>query len=361
MLPTHRLRSIGQSIWLDQITRALLRKGTLRRYIEDYGVTGLTSNPTIFDNAIKNSRDYDASIAQGLSQGLSGERLFLSLAIEDLREAADLFRPVFEATDGSDGWVSLEVSPELAYDTQATVEAAQALWNEAQRPNLFIKIPGTPPGLPAIEESIFRGVPVNVTLLFSPEHYQAAAAAYMRGIERRVEAGLSPRVASVASLFVSRWDKAILGKVPERLRNRLGYAIALKTYRAYNELLRSERWRRLEERGARPQKLLWASTGTKDPAASDVLYVELLASPNTINTMPEETLLAFVDHGKVGELLPADGKGAEELLAEFEGAGVQVAALAERLQKEGAEAFQNSWRAMLDRLSVRAADLRAAG
>ncbi len=360
MLATHHLRSLGQSVWLDQITRALVRKGTLRKYVEQYGVTGLTSNPTIFDNAIKNSHDYDASIAEGVRQGLSGERLFLSLAIEDLRDAADLFRPTFEATNGADGWVSLEVSPELAYDTEATIQAAEALWHEAARPNLFIKIPGTPPGLPAIEESIFRGVPVNVTLLFSREHYLAAANAYMRGIERRIEAGLDPCVGSVASLFVSRWDKAVLGKVPERLRNRLGYAVALQTYRSYNELLSSDRWQRLAAKGARPQKLLWASTGTKDPAASDVLYVELLAAPQTINTMPEETLLAFVDHGKVGDPLPADGHGAEELLSEFAAVGIDVTALAERLQKEGAQAFQQSWRALLDRLSVRQAELRAA-
>lgn len=360
MLATHRLHALGQSVWLDQITRALLRKGTLRKYIEEYGVTGLTSNPTIFDNAIKNSHDYDASIAQGLRQGLAGEQLFFALALEDLRGAADLFRPVFEATGGADGWVSLEVSPEFAYDTQATVAAAEALWRQAERPNLFIKIPGTPPGFVAIEESIFRGVPVNVTLLFSPEHYVKAAEAYMRGIERRIAAGLDPAVGSVASLFVSRWDKAVLGKVPERLRNRLGYAVALQTYRAYNEILSGERWRRLAAQGARPQKLLWASTGTKDPAASDVLYVELLVAPNTINTMPEETLLAFVDHGKVNDPLPADGKGAEELLAEFSAVGIDVAALAERLQRDGAEAFLQSWRALLERLSAREAELRAA-
>lgn len=361
MVVTHRLRALGQSLWLDQITRGLLRKGTLRRYIDEYGITGLTSNPTIFDNAIKSSHDYDDSIAAGLKSGLRGEALFLTLALEDLRAAADLFRPEFERTAGADGWVSLEVSPELAYDTQGTIEAATALWHEAGRPNLFIKIPGTPPGLAAIEETIFRGVPVNVTLLFSRDQYLAAADAYMRGIERRLAAGLDPRVGSVASLFVSRWDKAVLGKVPERLRNRLGYAVALQTYRAYNELLASERWQRLAAQGARPQKLLWASTGTKDPAASDVLYVELLAAPNTINTVPEETLLAFVDHGKLGDPMPPDGAGAEALLAEFAAAGVDVAALAEKLQRDGAEAFRQSWQALLDRLGAREAELRAAG
>lgn len=360
MLPTHALRAQGQSVWLDQISRSLLNSGRLRKYFEEYGVSGLTSNPTIFDLAIRNSQDYDASIREGLAKGWSGEELFLHLALEDLRAAADVFRPEWERTRGEDGWVSLEVSPFLAYDSEGTVAAAEQLWQRAGRPNLFIKIPGTEPGLAAIEESIFRGVPVNVTLLFSAEHYLAAAQAYMRGIERRLAAGLNPQVGSVASLFVSRWDKAILGKVPERLRNRLGYAIALQTYRAYNELLGSERWQKLAKAGARPQKLLWASTGTKDPQASDVLYVELLAAPNTINTMPEETLLAFVDHGRVGALLPPDGAGADELLREFADAGVDVAALAAKLQKDGAEAFSASWRSLLERLSDRAQELRAA-
>lgn len=361
MVPTQLLRSRGQSVWLDQITRALLRTGTLQQYIEKYGVTGLTSNPTIFDNAIKNSHDYDASIADGLRRGLYGEKLFFSLALEDLREAADLFRAEYERTGGTDGWVSLEVSPELAYDTDATIRAVTSLWHEAQRPNLFIKIPGTSPGLLAIEESIFRGVPVNVTLLFSREHYLRAADAYMKGIERRVAAGLDPHVGSVASLFVSRWDKAVLGKVPERLRNRLGYAVAVDTYRAYRELLSSERWQRLAEKGARPQKLLWASTGTKDPEASDVLYAEMLVAPDTINTMPEETLLAFVDHGKVGDPLPVDGRGAQELFAEFQAAGIDVAALAEKLQRDGAEAFRQSWQSLLACLDFRARAVRAAG
>lgn len=360
MLPPFELRSKGQSIWLDQISRSLLNSGKLRRYIEEFGVTGLTSNPTIFDNAIGNSRDYDAAIQRGLAEGLSGEELFMRIALEDLREAADLFRPEFERTAGADGWVSLEVSPLLAYDPASTVVAAERLWKQAGRPNLFIKIPGTEPGLSAIEESIFRGVPVNVTLLFSADQYRAAAQAYMRGIERRLTAGLDPQVRSVASLFVSRWDKAVLGKVPEALRNRLGYAVALQTYRAYNELLASERWQALARAGARPQTLLWASTGTKDPQASDVLYVELLAAPNTINTMPEETLLAFVDHGRVGALLPPDGRGAEELLEQFRQAGVDVAALAARLQREGADAFAHSWNSLLARLGSRAQELRAA-
>lgn len=360
MVATFELRSKGQSIWLDQISRSLLSSGKLRRYREELGVTGLTSNPTIFENAIKNSHDYDASIQHGIAQGLDGEELLIRIALEDLREAADLFHPDFERTGGTDGWVSLEVSPLLAYDTEGTVFAVERLWKQAERPNLFIKIPGTDPGLAAIEESIFRGVPVNVTLLFSPEHYQAAAQAYMRGIERRVAAGLDPQVGSVASLFVSRWDKAVLGKGPEALRNRLGYAVALKTYRVYNEILASERWQALARVGARPQTLLWASTGTKDPQASDVLYVESLAAPNTINTVPEETLLAFADHGRVGALLPRDGSGAEELLEQFRQAGIQIDALAARLQQEGAEAFANSWNSLLARLGTRAQELRTA-
>ncbi len=360
MLSTLELRAKGQSVWLDQISRSLLRTGTLRRYIEEFGVSGLTSNPTIFDNAIKTSRDYDPYIRRGLAAGLSGEELFLHLALEDLREAADLLRPEFERTNGDDGWVSLEVSPLLAYDAEATVSAAQSLWERAERPNLFIKIPGTEPGLRAIEESIFRGVPVNVTLLFSAEHYRAAAEAYMRGIERRLAAGLEPRVRSVASLFVSRWDKAVMGAVPESLRNRLGYAIALQTYRSYRQLLASERWQKLAQAGARPQKLLWASTGTKDPQASDVLYVEMLFAPDTVNTMPEETLLAFVDHGRVGEPLPADGKPADDILQEFARAGIDVPGLAAKLQRDGAEAFAQSWRSLLERLGTRAEELRVA-
>jgi transaldolase len=285
MKATQKLNDLGQSIWLDNITRDLLNQGTLQRYIDALSVTGLTSNPTIFDGTIKNSHAYDAAIHQGLAKGKTSEDLFFDLAIEDLTRAADLFRPIFDRTNGVDGWVSLEVSPRLAYDTASTLAAAKELFARAQRPNLFIKIPGTKEGLPAIEEAIFAGVPVNVTLLFSRGHYLAAAEAFLRGIERRIEAGLNPHVGSVASVFVSRWDAAIAGKVPAALNNRLGIAVAHGIYQAYLELLNSPRWQRTYNAGARPQRLLWASTGTKDPEASDTLYIKALAAPFTVNTM----------------------------------------------------------------------------
>src|SRR5665213_2361716 len=299
MNATQQLHSLGQSLWLDNITRALLANGTLQRYIREYSVTGLTSKPTIFDKALKEGDSYDAAIRQKTTEGKSGEALFFELALEDLTQAADLFRPIHDLTEGVDGWVSLEVSPLLANDATETVDAVAQLHRRARRPNLFIKIPGTPAGVPAIEESIFAGVPVNVTLLFSREQYLAAAGAYMRGIERRIAAGRDPKVGSVASIFVSRWDVAVKDQVPEALRNRLGIAIAQRTYRAYRELLVSSRWRTLADAGAQPQRLLWASTGTKDPAAPDTLYLEALAAPDTINTIPEKTLLAFADHGVV--------------------------------------------------------------
>lgn len=343
MHPTQKLHEAGQSLWLDNITRDLLTSGTLERYIRELAVTGLTSNPTIFDKAIESTEAYDEAIR---SSGKEREDLFFELAIDDLRGAADLFRPIHDRTDGVDGWVSLEVSPLLAYDTESTTAAAARLHREADRPNLFIKIPGTPEGLPAIEEAIFAGVPVNVTLLFSREHYLAAADAYLKGVERRVEAGLDPAVGSVASVFVSRWDVAVADQ-PDQLHNRLGIAMAKRTYRAYRELLASPRWERLANDGARPQRLLWASTGTKDPHASDVLYVRALAAPFTVNTMPENTLLLFGDHGEVTEFLPADGGDAEETIAAFAEAGVDADALALRLQKEGAEAFDKSWNALL--------------
>ena len=307
MKATQKLHDMGQSLWLDNITRGLLTSGTLRRYIQEFSVTGLTSNPTIFDHAIKNSHDYDDAIRQKVKEGKSGEALFFELALEDLRQAADLFRPIHDQTNGVDGWVSLEVSPLLAHDTAGTIAAAKELHARAERPNLFIKIPGTKEGLPAIEESIFAGVPINVTLLFSREQYVAAAEAYLRGIERRIAAGLNPDVGSVASLFISRWDVAVMGKAPEALRGQLGIAIAQRTYEAYRELLDSPRWQRIFNAGARPQRLLWASTGTKDPKASDVLYIQALAAPFTVNTMPEATLKAFADHGEIGPILPADG------------------------------------------------------
>ena len=351
MNPTQQLHDLGQSLWLDNITRGLLTSGTLGRYIREFAVTGLTSNPTIFDLAIKSGDFYDAAIRKKALAGESGEALFFQLALEDLIQAADLFRPVHDATGGIDGWVSLEVSPLLAEDTAATIKAAARLHMRAQRPNLFIKIPGTGAGIPAIEETIFAGVPVNVTLLFSREQYIAAAEAYMRGIERRIDAGLDPQVASVASIFVSRWDVAIKDKVSAELRNRLGIAIAMRAYKAYRELLASKRWQQLAAAGARPQRLLWASTGTKDPAAPDTLYIEALAAPDTINTIPEKTLLAFAEHGKVTSVLPVDAGNAEAVLAEFAREGVDDEALAIDLQREGTAAFANSWSDLMYRIA----------
>jgi len=346
--PTAKLHEAGQSLWLDNITRTMLDDGTLRGYIEELSVTGLTSNPTIFDKAISGGDIYDRHIAEVSPGAGSAEEVFFELAIADLRDATDLFGPVHERTDRVDGWCSLEVSPKLADDTAATIAQAADLHRRAERENLFIKIPGTEAGNVAIEESIFAGVPINVTLLFSREQYLAAADAYMRGVERRIEAGLDPNITSVASLFVSRWDVAVSDEVPDDLRNRLGIAIGGRTYRAYHELLDSDRWQRLLNEGARAQRLLWASTGTKDPDASDVLYVEALASPFTVNTMPEPTLHAFADHGEVGELLAADGGDAEEVLARFGEAGIDVDALAARLQEEGAQAFVKSWNDLTD-------------
>ncbi len=358
MKATQQLHDLGQSLWLDNITRDLLTSGTLGRYIRELAVTGLTSNPTIFDHAIKDHDFYDEAIRSQVLKGDRGEALFFELALEDLRRAADLFRPIHETTGGIDGWVSLEVSPVLADDTAATIKAAAQLHARAARPNLFIKIPGTPEGLPAIEESIFGGVPVNVTLLFSREQYVAAAEAYMRGIERRIAAGRDPKVASVASIFVSRWDVAIQDKVPEHLRNRLGIAIARRTYKSYCELLASARWKKLERAGAQTQRLLWASTGTKDPAASDILYVEALAAQNTINTLPEKTLLAFAAHGVVKDLMPRDGGDAEEMLAAFAYEGVNVVSLAADLQRDGTQSFAKSWKELLECLAAKGVRLK---
>ncbi|CAG9932051.1 transaldolase [Candidatus Nitrotoga arctica] len=347
MNATQQLHDLGQNLWLDNITRELLTSGTLSRYIREYAVTGLTSNPTIFDHAIKNGDFYDDAIRQKTLAGKSGEALFFELALDDLIQAADLFRPIHDATGGIDGWVSLEVSPLLADDTAGTIKAAAQLHARAQRPNLFIKIPGTRAGIHAIEESIFAGVPINVTLLFSREHYIAAAEAYMRGIERRIAAGLDPKVASVASIFVSRWDVAVKEKAQGEFRNnRLGIAIAMRAYKAYRDLLASRRWQKLADFGAQPQRLLWASTGTKDPAASDTLYVEALAAPDTVNTIPEKTLLAFAEHGKVNNVLPFDEVHAEmveAIIEEFTHEGVNDEALAAGLQREGTETFAKSW------------------
>lgn len=347
MKATQLLQNLGQSIWLDNITRDLLTSGTLRRYIDELSVTGLTSNPTIFDHAIKNSSAYDAAIRAGLAKGKSGEALFFDLALEDLTQAADLFRPIYDRTNGVDGRVSLEVSPLLAYDTGSTLAAAKELHGRAGKPNLLIKIPGTKEGLPAIEEAIYAGVPINVTLLFSREQYVAAAEAFLRGIERRIDAGLKPDVGSVASIFISRWDVAVMGKVPDALRDKLGIAVANRAYRAYRDLLGSPRWQRIYNAGARPQRLLWASTGTKDPKASDVLYVKALAAPFTVNTMPEGTLKALADHGELSDIMSADGGDCEEVLNQFGKAGIDVDALAAKLQEEGAKSFVASWNELM--------------
>jgi transaldolase len=358
--PTQQLHDLGQSLWLDNITRGILTNGTLRRYIGDFSVTGLTSNPSIFDLAIKNSDFYDDAIRQKTKEGKAGEKLFFELAIEDLTQAADLFRPTYEATAGIDGWVSLEVSPLLAYDAASTVKAAVALRAQAHRHNVFIKIPGTNEGLAAIEDAIFAGVPVNVTLLFSSGQYNAAAEAYLRGIERRIAAGLDPTVRSVASMFISRWDKAVMGKVPEELQDHLGIAIAQRTYKAYRDQLASPRWVKALKAGAQPQRLLWASTGTKDPKASDVLYIEALAAPDTINTIPEKTLLAFADHGKLGGVMPVNGGDSEKVIAEFAKAGIDDRKLAVDLQREGADDFVASWKDLLACIQAKTATLKAA-
>jgi len=355
MRPTQRLHDMGQSIWLDNITRDLLSSGTLKRYIDELSVTGLTSNPTIFDQALKKSAAYDEAIRAGVRAGRTGEALFFDLALEDLTRAADLFRPVHDRTGGLDGFVSLEVSPLLAYDTASTLTAAMELFARAGRRNLHIKIPGTKEGLPAIEEATFAGIPVNVTLLFSREHYLAAAEAWLRGIERRIDAGLDPNVPSVASLFISRWDGAVASKVPAELKNQLGIAIGRRTYAAARALQASSRWQRIQNEGVRPQRLLWASTGTKDPAASDILYVKALAAPYTVNTIPEATMLAFADHGEVGALLASDGGDAEEVLARHARAGIDVDALAAQLQEDGAKAFVKSWNELLEGIARRTA------
>ena len=360
MKATQLLHNLGQSIWLDNITRDLLTSGTLKRYIDELSVTGLTSNPTIFDHAIKNSSAYDVAIREDLAKGKSGEALFFDLALEDLTQAADLFRPIYDRTNGVDGWVSLEVSPLLAYDTTSTLAAAKELHARAGRPNLLIKIPGTKEGLPAIEEAIFAGVPINVTLLFSREHYVAAAEAFLRGIERRIDAGLKPDVGSVASVFISRWDAAVMGKVPDGLRDKLGIAIANRTYKAARDLLGSPRWQRSYNVGARPQRLLWASTGTKDPKASDVLYIKALAAPFTVNTMPEDTLKALADHGELSEIMSADGGACEAVLDQFAKAGINVYALAAKLQEEGAKSFVNSWNELMGVIASKCATMQKA-
>lgn len=360
MKATALLHDLGQSLWLDNITRDILDNGTLKHYIDDLSVTGLTSNPTIFDQAIKNSSSYDASIREKIAKGQSGEQLFFDVALEDITRAADLFLPTYERTNGVDGFVSLEVSPLLAYDTHATIAAAKELHAKAGRKNLFIKIPGTGAGLPAIEECIFSGVPVNVTLLFNREHYLAAAEAFLRGIERRIKAGLNPKVASVASVFISRWDAAVAKKVPESLKNKLGIAIAGRIYSAMRQLLGSPRWERVYNEGAVPQRLLWASTGTKDPAASPILYVKALAAPFTVNTMPELTLKALASESEIGGIMAGNGGDCEAVLEHFEQAGIDVDALASQLQEDGAKAFVNSWHDLMQVIESKSAALAAA-
>jgi transaldolase len=355
---TGQLNRLGQSLWLDNITRDLLTSGTLERYVSELSVTGLTSNPTIFEQAIKKSTAYDATIREKLGQGRSAEEVFFEIALDDLTRAADLFRPIYDRTNGVDGWVSLEVSPLLAYDSAGTLAAAKDLFARAGRPNLMIKIPGTREGLPAIEEAVFAGIPINVTLLFSREHYFAAAEAFMRGIERRLDAGLKLDVGSVASMFVSRWDSAVRDKVPDALRNQLGPAVSQRTYKGYRSVLSSPRWQRVYNAGARPQRLLWASTGSKDPLASDVMYIRALAAPFTVNTMPEGTLKALADRGDVPALMRADGGNCEEVLTRFAEAGVDIHALAQRLQREGAESFVKSWNTLMGVISSESAALK---
>jgi transaldolase len=357
MSMTKNLHDLGQSIWLDNITREILDDGTLKRYIDQFSVTGLTSNPTIFDEAIGKTAAYDKGIREKAAAGSSGEDLFIELALEDLRRAADLFRPEFDRSGGVDGWVSMEVSPLLANNTQSTIDAALRIHKQANRPNLYVKIPGTPAGVPAIEAAIFAGVPINVTLLFSREQYLQVAEAYMRALERRIAAGLDPKINSVASVFVSRWDRAVADKVPQELVNRLGIAIMQRTYRAHCELIASKRWKDLEAKGARKQRMLWASTGTKDPKAPAGLYVEALAAPETIDTMPEKTLMSFAQGGSLKGVMSKDGGDAEEILGRFARAGIDVNALADQLQADGAASFVKSWTELMQRIKEKSAAL----
>ena len=359
MKATQILSRLGQSLWLDNITRKMMRTRALQRYIDELSVTGLTSNPTIFDHAIRNGNEYDDEIIRKLAEGKSREKLFFELALEDLRQAADLFRPVYDRTNGIDGWVSLEVSPLLVHDTKLTIAEVKELHARARRPNLLIKIPGTREGLPAIEEAIFAGIPVNVTLLFSDDQYLVAADAFMRGVERRIDAGLNPDVSSVASIFVSRWDVAVAGKVPQELSNKLGLAVAMRTYKTYLGLLTSPRWMRAYNAGARPQRLLWASTGTKDPKASDVMYITALAAPFTVNTMPEATLKAFAEHGVAGPPMPTDGGDCEEVLARFNQVGIDVRTLSIQLQDEGVKSF-TKWNDLMSVIESKCAILKRA-
>lgn len=357
MKTNQKLHDLEQSLWIDHITRDLLNSGMLKHYIEELSVTGLTSNSAIFGYAVKNSSVYDAAIRKKLKENKSGEELFLELALEDLCQAADLFRPIYDQTDGVDGWVSMEVSPRLTQDTDSAVDAVKDLYTRGRRPNIFIKIPGTTEGLPAVEEAIFAGVPVNVTFLYSREHYLAAAEAYLRGVERRIAAGLKPNVGSVASLFVNCWDVAVTGMVPDALHNQLGIAVARRTYKACRELAHSPRWERAYNAGARPQRLLWAGTETMDPEASDVFYINALAAPLTVSCMPESTLKAFADHGDIGTSMPVDDGDLEAALSRFAKAGIDIDALAAQLQDEGTASFIKSWIEILAVIASKSAAL----
>jgi transaldolase len=358
--PARQLHEAGQSLWLDSINRAMLGSGDLARYVDQLAVTGLTSNPTILGHAMAASHDYEGSLRALLAQGVSGPQdLVYAAAFEDLGQAANLFRPAWQASGGEDGYVSVEVPPDLAYDAPATVALARHLHAMAGFPNLLVKVPGTPQGLTVLEELVDAGIGVNVTLLFSDTHYLRTAEAYMRALERRLARGEDLAVPSVASVFVSRWDKAADSLLPKPLHGRLGVAMAQKVYSSYQSLLASDRWRDLEAGGARPQRVLWASTSAKDPALPDTYYVEKLASPGTINTMPEKTLIAFADHGTVGEMLRDDYASGEETVAEVAAKGVDVDALGESLQRQGARAFSADWSALLDAIAAKASSIRA--
>lgn len=354
---TKNLQDQGVSLWMDNISRQMIDDKELERYIKEFSITGLTSNPSIFDKAIAQTTYYDSAIAKLNKPELNDEALFFELAIQDIQQAADLFLPVFHKTNGLDGFVSIEVSPLLAYDTESTLKSAREIHRKVNRPNVFIKIPGTPEGVPAIEAAIAEGIPINVTLLFSAEQYEASAMAYLRGIETRIKKGLNADVRSVASLFVSRWDKAVEDKAPENLKNKLGIAVAQKTYVAYLKFLKSPRVQRIMNFGTSPQRLLWASTGTKDPNASDVLYIKNLIAPYTINTIPDKTLMAFADHGEIGASLPCNPEAADHIIKQFADISVDYTQLAEQLQKEGAEAFNKSWNNLINSIATKRSQL----
>jgi transaldolase len=360
--PAQRLHALGQSLWLDSISRLMLRSGALARYVSELAVTGLTSNPTILGHAMAAGSDYDHSLARLVDAGVTdAQDLVYSLALEDLAEAAALFRPAWERTAGVDGYVSLEVPPDVAYDAQATIALARRLHDQAGFPNLLVKIPGTPPGLTAMEETITAGIGVNVTLLFSDTHYLRTADAYLRALERRRAAGLDLNVPSVASVFISRWDAAADPLLPPALHGRLGLAMAQKTYSSHLQLLSDKRWQTLAEAGARPQRVLWASTSTKDPDLPDSYYLGRLAAPDTIDTVPEKTLLAFADHGDPDQRLAPDYAAAERTISAIADAGVDVDILAERLQRQGAGAFGADWAALLDAMREKAGGPAAGG